>query len=292
MEKMGGLIKVMPATALFFLIGAMGISALPPLNGFVSEWLTFQAFFVGILQSQGVAKIFMIVSAAALALTSGLAAACFVKAFGITFLAMPRSDRAREAKETSFLMKAGMALLAILVVVFGVGAGLIAPVILGVSRAALGASQTEVSLYLVSILPLLIAIAIGGIGIAAYYWLRLSLRTGSDRCNTWNCGYYAIDSRTEYTATAFSKPFRIAFSFFLLPYRKSEKIRDSFYHVRTFRYETRTTLIFRKYFYEPFVRMVYAAAWKMRRLQPGNIHLYILYIFITLAALIALATIY
>ncbi|MCX5680361.1 MAG: proton-conducting transporter membrane subunit, partial [Candidatus Omnitrophica bacterium] len=96
MEKMGGLIKTMPATALFFLIGAMGISALPPLNGFVSEWLTFQAFFSGAIQSQGAVKIFMVLSAAALALTSGLAAACFVKAFGIAFLALPRSARAQE----------------------------------------------------------------------------------------------------------------------------------------------------------------------------------------------------
>ena len=148
-EKMGGLIKAMPATALFFLIGAMGISALPPLNGFVSEWLTFQAFFLGAVQSQGAVKIFMVISAAALALTSGLAAACFVKAFGITFLALPRSARAHEAKEAGFLMKAGMALLAIPVVIFGVGAGFIAPVILRVSKAVLGAQKAEVSLYLV-----------------------------------------------------------------------------------------------------------------------------------------------
>lgn len=81
MEKMGGLIKVMPWTAACFLIGAMGISALPPLNGFVSEWLTFQAFFAGILQSQGGIRLFIVLCAAVLALTSGLAAACFVKAY-------------------------------------------------------------------------------------------------------------------------------------------------------------------------------------------------------------------
>jgi len=289
MEKMGGLIKVMPATALFFLIGAMGISALPPLNGFVSEWLTFQAFFAGVTQSQGAVKIFMVVSAAALALTSGLAAACFVKAFGITFLALPRSARAGEAKESNFLMKAGMALLAAGVVVFGVGAGLVAPMILRVSRAVLGAPQAEVSLYIVSVLPALIAVAVAGIGIAIFLWFRFGLRTGQVSYNTWDCGYYTLDSRTEYTATAFSKPFRIAFSFFLLPYRKSEKIRDSFYHVRKFTYETHTTFVFRKYLYEPLVRLVYASAWNMRKLQPGSIHLYILYIFITLVGLIVLA---
>ncbi|MFA5085369.1 MAG: proton-conducting transporter membrane subunit [Candidatus Omnitrophota bacterium] len=291
-EKMGGLIKTMPATALFFLIGAMGISALPPLNGFVSEWLTFQAFFSGAVESQGAVRIFMIVSAAALALTGGLAAACFVKAFGITFLALPRSARAREAKETGFMMKTGMALLAVPVVIFGVGAGFIAPVILRVSRAVLGVQNAEVSLYLASVLPVLIAVVVLGTALAVFLWFRFCLRTGQVRYNTWDCGYYALDSRTEYTATAFSKPFRIAFSFFLLPYHKSEKIRDSFYHVSKFMYETHTTLVFRKFFYEPLVRFVYSFAWKVRKLQPGSIHLYILYIFITLAGLIALAAIF
>ena len=290
MEKMGGLIKTMPATALFFLIGAMGISALPPFNGFVSEWLTFQAFFLGVLESQGWIKIFMIFSAAALALTSGLAAACFVKAFGITFLGVERSTRAKEASEAGFSMKAGMALLAAPVVLFGIGAGFVLPLIIGISRSALGSEKAEISLYLVSVLPLLIAVLLSVFGIAILLWFKFGLRTKRVRYNTWDCGYYALDSRTEYTATAFSKPFRIAFSFFLLPYRKSEKIRDSFYHVRTFTYETHTTSVFKRYFYEPLLRLVYQTAFKMQRLQPGSIHLSILYIFITLVGFITIAT--
>ena len=138
----------------------------------------------------------------------------------------------------------------------------------------------------------MIAVALLGMGAAIFLLFRFVLRTGGVRYNTWDCGYYALDSRTEYTATAFSKPFRIAFSFFLLPYRKSEKIRDSFYHVSRFTYETHTTLVFRKFFYEPLARLVYASASKMRKLQPGSIHLYILYIFITLAGLVALAAIF
>ncbi|MCK9604606.1 MAG: hydrogenase 4 subunit B, partial [Candidatus Omnitrophica bacterium] len=90
-EKLGGLIKKMPQTAVYFLIGAMAISALPPLNGFVSEWLILQAFFLGAFNVTGGSRLFLGISAAMLALTSGLAAACFVKAFGITFLAEPRS---------------------------------------------------------------------------------------------------------------------------------------------------------------------------------------------------------
>lgn len=292
MEKMGGLIKTMPQTALFFLIGAMGISALPPLNGFVSEWLAFQAFFSGVMQSHGVVKIFMVLSAAALALTSGLAGACFVKAFGITFLAQPRSARAREAKEVGLSMKAGMALLAVPVILLGIGASFFAPLILRISGAILGAEGTGASFYIVSVLPPAILATLIIFGAAIFFWFRFGLRTKQVSYNTWDCGYYAIDSRNEYTATAFSKPFRIAFSFFLLPYRKSEKIRDSFYHIRRFAYETHTTPIFKRYFYKPLINLVYSTAFKMRKLQPGSIHLYILYIFVTLAALVAISTIF
>jgi hydrogenase-4 component B len=291
-EKMGGLIKTMPVTGLFFLIGAMGISALPPFNGFVSEWLVFQDFFAGILQSQGWIKIFMVLAASVLALTSGLAAACFVKAFGISFLALPRSLRAQEAREAGFSMKLGMGLLAVLIIVFGVGAGLILPLIMGVSRTLFFAEKTETSFYLVSILPPMIAILLLIFGGGVFLWFKFGLRRQRVSYNTWDCGYYALDSRTEYTATAFSKPFRIAFSFFLLPYHKSKKIRDSFYHVRQFTYETHTTMVFKNYFYEPVVRLIYLAALNMRKLQPGSIHLYILYIFMTLVSLIVLTTIF
>ncbi len=292
MEKMGGLIKTMPATASFFLIGAMGISALPPLNGFVSEWLTFQSFFLGVIHSQGWIKIFMILSASALALTSGLAAACFVKAFGITFLALPRSVRAQESREAGFSMKVGMAILATFVILFGLGAGLIMPVLLSISRSTLGIEKADVSFNVVSVLPAIIAIILAILGIAVFLWFKFGLRTKQVRYNTWDCGYYALDSRNEYTATAFSKPFRIAFSFFLLPYRKSEKIRDSFYHVRKFTYETHTTPVFKRYFYQPLLGLIYSAAFKMKKLQPGSIHLYILYIFATLAGLIIITTIF
>ncbi|MBI3990625.1 MAG: hypothetical protein HY350_00595 [Candidatus Omnitrophica bacterium] len=103
---------------------------------------------------------------------------------------------------------------------------------------------------------------------------------------TWDCGYYKLDSRSEYTATAFSKPFRIAFSFFLLPYRRTQKIRESFYHVKSFAYETHTTKIFKKYVYEPLLALVFKSARAMRKIQPGSIHLYIAYIFATVLLLI------
>ena len=302
MEKMGGLIKVMPWTAAFFLIGAMGISALPPFNGFVSEWLTFQAFFAGILQSQGWTKLFMVLCVATLALTSGLAAACFVKAFGITFLAMPRSYRAEQAKETSLSLKLSMGFLAAMVIFFGVGAGVIAPYIARVAQDVLGVPISVFSFQwfslkvatgqAISVSPFIIAMLLLIFGFAILGWFMFGLRTKTARYNTWDCGYYALDARTEYTATAFSKPFRIAFSFFLLPYRKSKKLWDSFYHVRSFTYETHTTPVFERHFYEPLLGVIYYIAVKLRKIQPGSINLYLLYIFLTVVILVAITGIF
>src|SRR2546425_1521870 len=109
MEEMGGLAKRMPQTALFFLVGAVAISALPPLNGFVSEWLTYQALLQGFGTTTSLIRLVFPLGGAMLALTGALAAACFVKAFGITFLAQPRSEHARHAPEASFTMLLGQA---------------------------------------------------------------------------------------------------------------------------------------------------------------------------------------
>src|SRR5450759_2959635 len=111
MEEMGGLAKRMRWTALFFFVGAAAISALPPLNGFVSEWLTYQALLQGFGTSQSLIRLMFPLSGAMLALTGALAAACFVKAFGITFLAQPRSEHARDAHEVSFTMLLGQGIL-------------------------------------------------------------------------------------------------------------------------------------------------------------------------------------
>ncbi|MDO8661842.1 MAG: proton-conducting transporter membrane subunit [Candidatus Omnitrophota bacterium] len=297
-EKLGGLIKQMPLTAGFFLFGAMAISGLPPLNGFVSEWLTLQAFFLGAFNTIGGVKLFLGICAGLLALTGGLAAACFVKAFGLTFLALPRSHYAKEAREVALSMKLGMFCLALLVLIFGLAAAIIMKLLARVAGAACGIDIGNMAFFLNNFtlspqvgrgiylsVPLLAIwlIVLGVLGFAIY---KLFWKGKSVIYKTWDCGYYNMDSRNEYTATAFSKPFRIAFSFFLLPYRKTQKIRDSFYHVKSFAYETHTTLIFKKYIYDPAIALVLTTAKAMRRIQPGSIHLYLGYIFITLLLLI------
>jgi hydrogenase-4 component B len=297
-EKLGGLIKVMPYTAACFLLGAMAISALPPFNGFVSEWLILQAFFLGALNSAGGLKLFLGICAAILVLTGGLAAACFVKAFGITFLALPRSNYAKNAKEASLSMKAGMVFLSFLIIVFGLGAVKIIKILAQVSGSATGFDISGMSfsfnnltlspavgkdIYLSTPLLALLLIVFGVTGFIIY---GLFGRGKATTYKTWDCGYYNIGARNEYTATAFSKPFRIAFSFFLLPYHKTQKIRESFYHVKSFVYETHTTSVFKRYIYQPLLALIFKTAKSMRRIQLGSIHLYLAYIFITILLLI------
>lgn len=298
-EKLGGLIKRMPHTAAYFLIGAMAISALPPLNGFVSEWMTLQAFFLGAINATGGGiKLFLGLCASMLALTSGLAVACFVKAFGITFLALPRSRYAKDAKEVSLSMKTGMFFLALLTVIFGLGAVYIIGLLAKVASTTFGIEITNMefslnnfvlspqigkSIYLSLPQLALALVVLLVLGVAIY---KIFGKKRVVTYKTWDCGYYKLNSRNEYTATAFSKPFRIAFSFFLIPYRKTQKIRETFYHVKSFSYETHTTPVFKKYIYKPVISLIISSAKSMRRLQPGSIHLYLGYIFITVLLLI------
>ena len=303
-EKLGGLIKIMPHTAAYFLLGAMAISALPPLNGFVSEWLTLQAFFLGALNVMGGAKLFLGICAAMLALTGGLAAACFVKAFGIIFLAQPRSQYPLGAKEASWSMQAGMFILAALVVIFGLAAGSVIKLLVKVAGTAIGIDGTglklsayKVTLNLQTLMPApvnhgvylsspLLAVVLIVLGLAAFCAYNLFGRKKVVVYKTWDCGYYKLGPRNEYTATAFSKPFRIAFSFFLFPYHKTQKVRESFYHVKAFFYETHTTPVFKKYVYYPVLAWTLKGARLMRRMQPGSIHLYLSYIFATILLLV------
>lgn len=298
MERLGGLIKKMPQTAVCFLLGAMAISALPPLNGFVSEWLILQAFFLGVINIGGGGALFLVVCAGMLALTSGLAAACFVKAFGVTFLAVPRSHYANNAKEVALSMRIGMFILSFLAVIFGLGAGTVVRLLARVSESATGININSMTFSLsnftlnpqllkdVYLTPSLLALMLIILGVAGFVVYKSIRGQKAVICKTWDCGYYKLDSRNEYTATAFSKPFRVAFSFFLLPYRKTQKIRESFYHIKSFAYETHTTPIFKKYIYEPAVAYIFKVAKFMRKMQPGSIHLYLGYIFITVLLLI------
>jgi len=129
MDRLGGLIRVMPWTSLFFLVGALSIAALPPFNGFVSEWLTLQTMLQSVaLHSMGI-KIIFALCAAALALTAALAVTCFVKAFAMTFLGVARSQKASEAVEVTRSMRTPLGILAVCCLLFGILPTYIIPVL-------------------------------------------------------------------------------------------------------------------------------------------------------------------
>ncbi len=302
MEKMGGLIKRMPWTALFFLIGAAAISALPPLNGFVSEWMVFQSLLAGFTIPKPELAILMPVAVGMLALTGGLAAACFVKAFGISFLALPRSTEAESAKETPVSMLVGMGMLALICIFLGVTPFVIVPflckVIVGLGELPhtllnltfnlslqTPNSFGEISPALVAI-GLLVIMALIPVGMRIFRVNR-SRRVGE----TWGCGRTGQTPRMEYTATSFAEPLRRVFAELYRPI-KDVSISfhpDSKYFVDSIEYKSEITLLFDRWFYDPLVKSIRFFSSQIRRLQAGSLHLYLLYIAILLIVLLVAA---
>ncbi len=300
MEKMGGLIRRLPVTAFCFLVGAIAISGLPPLNGFVSEWLTYQALLAGFGSTQSLTRLMFPLAGALLALTAALAAACFVKAFGIAFLALPRSEEAAGAQEVSLSMRAGMAILAVLCVALGLGAVWFLPVFDPITQQAMGVRVSS-ALVTANGLALSAGSARGGTvstaGIAAVLVLLGAVpallwvlwgrgaprRTGP----TWDCGLPGLTAENEFTATAFSKALRMIFSALFRPRREVQAEYDvSPYYPTAIRFESEIEPSFEKRLYDPLKQRVMAAADRMRAVQAGSIHAYLAYIFVALVLLL------
>ena len=300
-EEMGGLIKRLPYTALFFLIGAVAISALPPLNGFVSEWLTFQAFFRGFDVAELSVKIAMPISVALLALTSALAAACFVKAFGITFLGLGRSHHVDAAHESSWNMLASMGLLSAACVVFGLAPSFVISLLQPVADFALhrnphGAHPADLSTSMsanstVNEAPILIAVLL--LAIAGLVLLALVVLRGNRKSRivpTWACGLETTSPRMQYTATGFSKPIRMIFSSVFRPSREIDVSAPmSSYFKPTIRVDLKTEAIFDTRIYQPLLDYFLAMLRVIRKIQTGHIQTYLAYIFVTLIILLWLA---
>ncbi len=301
MEEMGVLIRRMPQTALCFLVGAIAISGLPPLNGFVSEWLTYQALLAGFGTTDRLMRILFPIAGALLALTSALAATCFVKAFGITFLALPRSEEAEHAHESDSFMVGGMALLTAACFALGLGATYFLPVFDGVTAQLLG---TRISSDLIAAgngLVLTSGSARGGTvspaWIAALFvilsafpallWLIWTRKGKRAVGPTWDCGLPGLTAENEYTAVAFSKPLRMIFAALYQPRREIQaEYEVSPYYPRSIRFGSEIELMFEKRLYAPIRDSILGIAGRMRGIQAGSIHAYLAYIFITLILLL------
>ena len=300
MEEMGGLIKRMPQTAISFLVGTAAIAALPPLNGFASEWLIFQSLIAGTHIPRPQVAVGFPIAVGALALTSGLAAACFVKAFGITFLAMPRSTRAAEARESHWSTRVVLLAFAAACVLLGVGAPLVVRAIGGVLDTVPGLAANAPPIaqpagWLLApngtahVSTLLVGVMLCAVASIAAIAVRRGLAIR--RADTWGCGRIGQTARMEYTASAFAEPLRRIFSEL---YRPTQDLSisvhpESRYFVQSITYTSHVVPWFEQVFYDPLTAAVRAIATRVRRLQAGSIHLYLLYVATALIAALASA---
>ena len=303
MEEMGGLVKRMPKTALCFLIGAVAISALPPLNGFVSEWLTYQSLLQGFGTTSSLIRLMFPMAGAMLALTGALASACFVKAFGITFLAQPRSDHAAHAHEAPATMLVGQVILVAACVFLGLLPAQFLKVLDPVTSQLVGPALSS-QLSLANGLVLSGAVATGGtvstaglalmalclLPVPLALWFVFARATRVRRGPTWDCGLQGLTPRMEYTATGFSKPIRMIFKALFRPRREVQREYDfSPYFAKNLRFESTVEEVFHTRVYRPLNWLVWRFSRRMRALQAGGLQAYLIYIFVTLLLLLVFA---
>jgi hydrogenase-4 component B len=266
-EEMGGLIKRMPKTAFLFLIGAISISALPPFNGFISELMIFQSFFQSSVLANPFIELLLIIALAVLALTSALAAACFVKAFGITFLALPRSQEAKEAQEAPKFMLVGSAILAILCAVLGVF------------------SLQIFGMFGFS-LPLPNMLFIGVIFVGFYGLAYLAMREVANRreriAETWGCGIPTQNAKMEYTASGFSEPIVMIFKSIFRTQKKTQRTfhDDKNAVFKEGKAEIQLFKFFEERLYMPVAAFISKISTKVNELQRGDVDLHVAYAFV------------
>jgi formate hydrogenlyase subunit 3/multisubunit Na+/H+ antiporter MnhD subunit len=296
MEHLGGLIHRMPQTAFVFLVGCAAISALPPFNGFVSEWLTFQAILLSPqLPSWGL-RLLVPAVGALLALSAALAAACFVKAYGVTFLGRPRTRAAATAAETDNFSLAAMFILAALCLIAGILPGLFIDALAPISTALLGERMpVQIGSQWLSIVPiaasrssydgLLVFVFIAMSGMLAAFAIH---RLASDRLRrapAWDCGYPDPSPATQYTATSFAEPIRRVFGTVMFRAREQVEMPPPG-DTRPARLTVQMTDPIWDWLYAPLAAAVSAAADRLNRLQFLTIRQFLTLVFCALVILL------
>jgi hydrogenase-4 component B len=282
LNELGGLQRRMPLTGAGVLIGCCSIAGLPLFNGFVSEWLTFRSLLAGSSLVDTKAQILLPLMIGVLALIGGVAAACFVQVFGVAFLGRPRSVEAEHAQEASLGMRVALLLLAAGCIGIGILPGpLLRPLVSLVQVLIPGAGVPEETLSIARVMPWIAAI-IGGTG------TFVALLKRRERiARTWACGLPGLSSRMQYTSTVFSKPIRFVFSRVYRPDRKVETFPTAQpYFPVSISYQSVRTTSYERALYRPFVEQIVSLAHRLRRLQTGNIQVYLLYIFLALVSLL------
>lgn len=302
LDLLGGLVRRMPVTGATFAVGALAIAALPPLNGFVSEWLLLQSLVHSVPSSSAAVAVTMPLAVAGVALTGGLAAATFVKAFGTGFLALPRSAQAEAATEAPGAMQAGSSLLALACIALGVAPTALgralarAVAVLGPVRDGDPFRRGGVTVALAgirgSMSPLLLAVGLVAGGVIVVGCLRALGSRGPRRiAENWACGRSVQTARMEYTATSFAEPLQRVFDDVLRPDHDIDVSHqgESRYYVDAVAYRTAVRDTVEAHAYAPVLRALSAWGRFARHLQNGSVHRYLAYAFGALVLILVLA---
>ena len=295
MEHLGGLIHRMPFTAFTFLAGCTAISALPPLNGFVSEWLTFQAILLSPQLPQWGLRFLVPAVGAMLALSAALAAACFVKAFGVTFLGRPRSTVAAGAREVDRWSLAAMFILASLCLLIGIIPGpvidALAPVVSALVAEHMPMQAADPWLSIVPIAEsrssyngLLVFAFIAASTLAAVEIIHRFASRAVRRVPAWDCGFPDPSPLTQYTAGGFAQPIRRVFG---LLFDASERVEmPAPGEIRPARLTIRLRDLVWEMLYAPVATAIWFATEKLNHLQFLTIRKYLTLVFVALVALL------
>jgi hydrogenase-4 component B len=272
------------------LVGTLGIAALPPLNGFVSEWLVFEGLFQGFRVHSHLIGVLILLAAATLGLTAGLAVFAFARAFGIAFLGMPRSSEAAQATDAGQPVL-GPGLLAAACVALSVGAPAVLVALDHVVRGVTGVQLRPVLLVSnLTVIPAhtnfsgfsptylaLFLVAVSVVPVAIY--LASRPRGATRRVPVWDGGIVSFKARMQYTATTYSNPVRVTFERFYRPDVHIDRASDDpAGRSGAVHYRTKVLPIFERYLYQPVVRFVQVLARRLQPIQSGDVNLYLLYI--------------
>ncbi len=289
MEHLGGLIRRMPVTSAAFLVGSAAISALPPLNGFASEWLLLQAILLSPQLPQWGSKLLLAGVATLLALSAALAAACFARIYGVVFLGRPRTSAAETAHEVDRASLAAMILLALLCLGAGILPGLVidglAPVVASLTGAQM---PTQAGIAWLSIVPvsesrssyngLLVFLFILSSASLAALLVRWLASGATRRAPAWDCGFPDPSPATQYTASSFAQPIRRVFGSYVFRAREHVEMRPPGdvgpARMKVTMHDGAWDLL-----YDPLVNAVAFAARKLDKLQFLTIRLYLSLVF-------------
>lgn len=289
LESMGGLLRRMPFTGGAFAAGALSISALPPFNGLVGEWLIMVGLLEGMLAGRGDLPVVFLAALALLALVGGLVLACFARIFGVAFLGQPRSAGAAESREVSAWMLAPMVLTAAACAAVGLAAPALLPVVAPAARALAGGAGPVGWGLSEGAGPLAMVVMAGGgvvvltAALLGWRWALLRSRPVTQG-PTWGCGFTAPTARMQTTASSFAGPLLAVLATTMRPVLRKRRPKGVFPRGAAFSSSMPDPAD--RGLFDPVVRGLERLASAMRPLQHGHLQAYLLYVLVVLVGLL------